>query len=164
MQKDPWGHARQLAEMALITLPNVPAGQLQLVKALLPRGETDGGGHTKATDEPAPQKLLTGHSTLELLDVHRLPAGQVVDTELPAAQNIPIGQVLILVEPATHTVPAGHRSWTVVFGQKLPEAQRTCCVEFCGQNEPSAQVEIVAGELQTLPAGHGFMVVEPDGQ
>ncbi len=103
--------------MALVTLPYVPAGQLQLVKALLPRGETEGGGHTVATDEPAPQKLLAGHATLELLDVHRLPAGQVVDTELPASQNIPVGQAVTPVEPAVHTVPAGHRIWTVVFGQ-----------------------------------------------
>ena len=104
--------------MALVTLPNVPTGQLQLVKALLPWGETDGAGHTAAMNVPAPQKLLAGHTTLELLDVHRLPAGQVVVAELPAPQNIPKEQAVALVEPGAHTVPAGHRSWTVVFGQK----------------------------------------------
>jgi len=150
--------------MALVTLPYVPVGQLQLVKALLPKGETEGGGHTVATDEPAPQKLLTGHATLELLDVHKLPAGQAVVTELPAAQNIPVEHSVTPVEPAAHTVPAGHRIWTVVFGQYLPEAQRTCWVDPCGQKEPSAHVAIVEGELQTFPAGHGIMDVDPDGQ
>jgi hypothetical protein len=131
---------------------------------MLPTGDTEGGGHATATDEPTPQKLLAGHAVLELLDVHRLPAGQDVVTELPASQNIPMGQAVTLVEPAIHTVPAGHRSWTVVFGQKLPEAQSVCCVDPCGQKEPGAQVAIVEGELHTLPAGHGFMTVEPDGQ
>ena len=117
MQKAPWGHARQLAETALVTRPYVPAGQLQLVKALLPSDEIDGEGHTVATDVPAPQKLLTGHTTLELLDVQRLPAGHTVVTELPVSQNIPVGHAVTLVEPAVHTVPAGHRIWAVVFGQ-----------------------------------------------
>jgi hypothetical protein len=109
-QNDPTGHARQLAEKALVTLPNVPMGQLQLLKVMLPEGETEGGGHTTAADEPATQKLLAGHTTLVLLDVHRLPAGQVVTAELPASQNIPTGQVVTFVDPAAHTVPFGHRS------------------------------------------------------
>ena len=103
--------------MALVTLPYVPVGQLQLVKALLPSDEIDGEGHPVATDVPAPQKLLTGHTTLELLDVQRLPAGHTVVTELPVSQNIPVGHAVTLVEPAVHTVPAGHSIWAVVFGQ-----------------------------------------------
>ena len=77
---------------------------------MLPGGETDGEGHTTAADEPASQKLLAGHTTLVLLDVHRLPAGQGETTALPASQNIPTGQAVTFVEPAVHTVPVGHMS------------------------------------------------------
>jgi hypothetical protein len=52
----------------------------------------------------------------------------------------------------------------VVFGQKLPGEQTLCRVDPCGQNEPDEHVDITEGELHTLPAGHGFMIVEPDGQ
>ena len=126
MQNAPCTHAWQLAETALRTLPKVPAGQLQLVKATLPARDTDGGGHTTAAVDPVAQKLPGGQMVLVLLDVHRLPAGQGVLTELPASQNAPAGQEVTLVEPGVHTVPAGHRSWTVVFGQKLPDAHRVC--------------------------------------
>jgi hypothetical protein len=53
---------------------------------MLPIGDIEGGGHDNATDEPAPQKLLAGQSDLVLLDVHRLPAGHVVEVVLPGAQ------------------------------------------------------------------------------
>ncbi len=72
--------------MELVTRPYVPAGQLQLVKATLPASDTEGEGQATATDEPAAQKLLEGQSILVLLDVHRLPAGQVTEEVLPGAQ------------------------------------------------------------------------------
>lgn len=110
VQNDPCGHERQLAEVALTTLPNVPIGQLQFLNEMLPVGDTDGGGHATAAEDPATQKLFCGHSALVLLVAHKLPAGQVLTTELPASQNIPIGQVVVFVEPAAHTVPVGQMS------------------------------------------------------
>ncbi len=77
---------------------------------MLPVGDIDGGGHVTAAEDPATQKLFSGHSAFVLLEVHKLPAGQVLTTELPASQNIPIGQAVVFVEPAAHTVPVGQMS------------------------------------------------------
>ena len=116
MQKAPCKHGLQSATEALSTLPNAPTGQLQLVKATLPTADTEGEGHAAATDEPAPQKLLAGQSVLALLDVHRLPAGHVVEAVLPGAQYAPVAHAVTEVEPGAHTVPAEHRSCTVELG------------------------------------------------
>ena len=42
-------------------------------------------------------------------------------------------QVVGAVTPWTQKLLAGHASWTVVFGQKEPAAQRVCFVELAGQ-------------------------------
>jgi hypothetical protein len=124
VQNAPWTHALQSATKALSTLPKVPAGQLQLVKAMLPANDTEGVGHKAATDDPAAQKLPGGQIVLELLDVHKLPAGHTVTVVLPASQNDPVAHAVAEVEPAVHTVPAGHWSCTVEFGHIKPAAQR----------------------------------------
>ncbi len=83
--------------------------------------------------EPVVQKLPAGQAVLVLLEVHRLPAGHWVATELPASQNVPFGQAAAAVEPETHTPPTGHTSWTVALGQKEPEGHAVMEVELRGQ-------------------------------
>ena len=164
VQKAPCVHAWQLATEALSTRPKVPAGQLQLVKATLPANDTEGGGQPTAAVDPAAQKLLAGQVSLELLETHRLPAGHWVEDVLPASQKAPGAHAVAEVDPATQTVPAGHRSCAVELGQKDPAAHETLVVEPDGQKVPDSHAAMVAGELHTLPAGHGITTVVPAGQ
>ena len=164
VQKAPCVHAWQLATEALSTRPKVPAGQLQLVKAMLPGNDTEGGGQPTAAVDPAAQKLLRGQAILELLEVQRLPAGHWVEDVLPESQKVPAAHAVAAVDPATHVVPAGHRSCMVELGQTDPAAHWTLVVEPDGQNVPDSQAAMVAGELHTLPAGQGLMLVVPAGQ
>jgi hypothetical protein len=75
---------------------------------MLPAADTEGEGQATAADDPAAQKLLAGQAILELLEVHRLPAGHTTDAVLPASQKVPIAHAVAVVDPAAHTVPAGH--------------------------------------------------------
>ncbi len=93
VQNAPCTHGLQSATEALSTLPNVPTGQLQLVKATLSARDTDGEGHTAGALDPAAQKL---------------PALQGKDVSEFPGQYLPAGQITPPSTPPPHVKPCGH--------------------------------------------------------